>query len=75
MTKAYDSKCYELAEHFSETADPLTKAELDALAGDVQSAVESFFNWRESQRERASEDGETFRGGEEIGRATCRERV
>jgi hypothetical protein len=53
--RTYDSKCYELAQHFSDAHDPLSDAELHELAKDIQVAVEDFFGHREHLKEKAGE--------------------
>lgn len=66
VTKTYDSKCYDLAQHFAQD-ETLSEHELDQLASDIQDTVESFFSWRQNQAEAAydrSQEEPTFRGGE-----------
>lgn len=69
MAKTYDSKCYELAQHFG-TGDPdeqLSEHEIDELAGDLQDTVETFFEVRRNKAEAAydrAQEEPTFRGGE-----------
>jgi hypothetical protein len=45
--KTYDSKSYELAEHFAQDEN-LNKTELHELACRIQEAVEDFFSMREN---------------------------
>lgn len=47
--KTYDSKSYELAEHFAQD-EHLNKTELHELACRIQEAVEDFFSMREQSR-------------------------
>ena len=66
MTKTYDSKSYELAEHFGQD-EHLSKEELHDLACQIQETVESFFSVRENAAEAAydrSMEEPLFRGGE-----------
>jgi arsenate reductase-like glutaredoxin family protein len=64
--KTFDSKCHDLAEHFSQD-EHLSKEELHDLACQIQETVESFFSTRENAAEAAydrSMEEPTFRGGE-----------
>jgi hypothetical protein len=45
VTKTYDSKCHDLAEHFGQD-EPLSKEELHELACQIQEVVEDFFSMR-----------------------------
>ena len=66
MTKTYDSKCWDLAEHFGQD-EHLTTEELHELACEIQETVESFFSMRENAAEAAYDramEEPTFRGGE-----------
>ena len=66
MEKTYDSKSYDLAEHFAQD-EHLTKDELHELACTIQEAVEDWFSMRENAAEatydRAMEEP-TYRGNE-----------
>ena len=64
--KTYDSKSYELAQHFAQD-EALDEHELHDLACAIQETVEDFFQARENRAEAAydrSQEEPTFRGGE-----------
>lgn len=48
--RTYDSKCYELAEHFAQD-EHLSKEQLHELACEIQETVESFFQMRPDAEE------------------------
>jgi hypothetical protein len=62
--RTYDSKCYELAEHFAQD-EHLSKEQLHELACDIQQCVEGYFEALPPKDDEPGDpDGECFRGGE-----------
>ena len=56
MTKTYDVKCYELAEHFLQDHPEINSDDLCmALAIDIQDAIETFLDWA---KEKEAKDGD-----------------
>lgn len=56
-TSTYDTKCYELAEHFLEGSNE-TEYERQALAFHIQNAIEDWLTGREEERDRERSQSE-----------------